>query len=430
MRRLLLLFSLAIVITASAALADDQTICAERQGERSITACTRSISSGQLDDNDLATMYALRGTTYRNSNDYDRAIADFTQTIQILQKFASADVVASAYVTRGNANLLKGGLESALADFRAALALDAKNEQASSGLKQIEVALSASRSPAPQKSIIPRISAPVTEGSIRGRSSELGIEFAAVGGASWCGTDVAIRLGAAKSTAFKGDPVDFQRMIGRIRAAVQTECPLVQVISFEGRINDRVVHVSEVSRLGRWRLVALDLATRRPLCQTSLANDPNCSKRVEAYLFAQMIMRGDSFAQVEMTTMLETDSSDHLVWTAGPVIGKLNLFDLNELDSNLTTSNQLADAIITNIEKACSAERNAPETDISTDRSDDIAYRQLRCRSDGSPLTQHFILVSPVDTAFQVFSIHAGDADVDAADRLAKSLLEAVKSAR
>jgi hypothetical protein len=143
-----------------------------------------------------------------------------------------------------------------------------------------------------------------------------------------------------------------------------------------------------------------------------------------------MIMRGDSFAQVEMTTMLETDSSDHLVWTAGPVIGKLNLFDLNELDSNLTTSNQLADAIITNIEKACSAERNAPETDISTDRSDDIAYRQLRCRSDGSPLTQHFILVSPVDTAFQVFSIHAGDADVDAADRLAKSLLEAVKSAR
>jgi len=144
MHRLLFLTLALLGTVATAFPADDQNTCAERQGEQSIAACTRVISSGQIEGNDLATIYALRGTTYRNSGDYEHAIADFTQTIELLQKSAPADVVASAYVTRASAYSLKDDLKSALADYRSALALDMRNEQAAEGIRRTEAALTAS----------------------------------------------------------------------------------------------------------------------------------------------------------------------------------------------------------------------------------------------------------------------------------------------
>ncbi len=64
--------------------------------------------------------YHHRGNVYLAQKNYDMAIADFTQAI------ALAPNDPSAYVGRGLASYFKGQRESADADFRAALALMAR----------------------------------------------------------------------------------------------------------------------------------------------------------------------------------------------------------------------------------------------------------------------------------------------------------------
>ena len=143
MRPWFLLAALLVATAAFAAAEDD--ICAARQGDTSVAACSRLISSGKLAGTDLATIYVLRATTYRNSGDYSRAIADFTQAIELLQKSATPDVVAAAYVARASAHSLNGDLESALADYRKALGTDSGNGQAIDGVKFTESAIAESK---------------------------------------------------------------------------------------------------------------------------------------------------------------------------------------------------------------------------------------------------------------------------------------------
>jgi tetratricopeptide (TPR) repeat protein len=123
--------------TSTTAVGDDQALCRERQGAASIAACTRLMSSNSTTGNERASLYALRGSAYRNERDYDRAIADFTEVIEILRSSASPDLVAAAYVTRATTYASNGSLQNALADYRNALALDSANAQAAEAIKQL-----------------------------------------------------------------------------------------------------------------------------------------------------------------------------------------------------------------------------------------------------------------------------------------------------
>jgi tetratricopeptide (TPR) repeat protein len=130
-----------LLIVTTAFASQDERKCAQRQDDQGIAACTRLISEGNLDQTDLATTYAMRGTAYLNRGKYDSAIADFTQVIQLLANNSSPELAASAYVTRGTTYLLKWNNALALADFRKALAINSNNEQAINGIKRMEVAI-------------------------------------------------------------------------------------------------------------------------------------------------------------------------------------------------------------------------------------------------------------------------------------------------
>lgn len=130
--------TVALLSIATAALADDQAVCAERQGQKSIAACTRLISGGRIDTSELTLVHVLRGTAYRGTGDYNRAIADFTQAIKLARQMNLMDILASSLVVRANAYSLQGDQNNALADYRAALVLDPKNEQASNGIGELQ----------------------------------------------------------------------------------------------------------------------------------------------------------------------------------------------------------------------------------------------------------------------------------------------------
>jgi hypothetical protein len=130
---------LAITLAFSfGAHAQDRELCSERDGTRSIEACSRAIASNQLTGKDLATIYVLRASIYRANRDYSHAIEDITRAIDLLTATASKDVVASAYVTRASIYMLSGDFTNALSDYHYALGLDASNIQAAHGLQDAQ----------------------------------------------------------------------------------------------------------------------------------------------------------------------------------------------------------------------------------------------------------------------------------------------------
>jgi lipoprotein NlpI len=91
-----------------------------RSGDHVIDECTRAIQSGQLAPKELIISYIYRGDGFIQAKDYDRAIADFNEAIQL--EPTSAD----AYDGRGTAHFAKGEIDEAIADDDEAIRLGPK----------------------------------------------------------------------------------------------------------------------------------------------------------------------------------------------------------------------------------------------------------------------------------------------------------------
>ena len=108
-------------VSVSRALADDADTCEKAtSADVAIVACTSAISSGRLQGHDLAAAYNNRGFAYMANGDYERAIDDYNQAIELDPKYAFA------YNDRGVAYYGKGDYDSAITDYNQAIQLDPK----------------------------------------------------------------------------------------------------------------------------------------------------------------------------------------------------------------------------------------------------------------------------------------------------------------
>jgi tetratricopeptide (TPR) repeat protein len=154
MRRLLsALAALAILCGVPCpAAADDWTDCKLSVPERRIAACTRIINRHDEGPTSIALAYTYRGNAYRNREDNERAIADFTKAMELDPNRASynrglvyaakgdhdlaiaeynealrlAPNDAVTYNSRGNAYNAKGDRDRAIGDYDEAIRLDSK----------------------------------------------------------------------------------------------------------------------------------------------------------------------------------------------------------------------------------------------------------------------------------------------------------------
>jgi len=143
-----LLTVLAVLLGSASALADMRSDCEKQDSQASIKACTELI---RLNSNDASAYYS-RGMVYFETEEYDRAIADFSKTMEIDARHADAlnqrglayrsrgeldraiadysrlieiePQHADAYNNRGNAYGAKGDYERAIADYSRAMELD------------------------------------------------------------------------------------------------------------------------------------------------------------------------------------------------------------------------------------------------------------------------------------------------------------------
>jgi tetratricopeptide (TPR) repeat protein len=113
--------AVASVLIIKAIRPDDKSAesCFQQQGEAAIAACTQAIGSGRFSGGELAGIYDNRAIELRESGEFDRAIADYSEALRI------DDALTGAYTGRGLAYEGKAELEKAKADYRRALTLQA-----------------------------------------------------------------------------------------------------------------------------------------------------------------------------------------------------------------------------------------------------------------------------------------------------------------
>ncbi|MGI9385732.1 MAG: tetratricopeptide repeat protein [Methyloligellaceae bacterium] len=144
---------LALPLAGEAAAADDWRACLSSDSDQAIAGCTRVIGARRVRRSNLSAAHYNRGLAYRDKRIYDKAIADFSESIRIDPKNAKAhyqrgnihadlgdslDLAIAdydlairidprfvfAYNARGLAHEAKGDLARAAADYRSALELD------------------------------------------------------------------------------------------------------------------------------------------------------------------------------------------------------------------------------------------------------------------------------------------------------------------
>ncbi|MEQ1697079.1 MAG: tetratricopeptide repeat protein [Hyphomicrobiaceae bacterium] len=82
-------------------------------------------------DPTFAEAYIGRGTAYVAKGEFERGIREYTRSLEIRKR-------VEAYYGRGRAYHKKGDKGKAVADYRAALALDPKHQMSIDNLKQLE----------------------------------------------------------------------------------------------------------------------------------------------------------------------------------------------------------------------------------------------------------------------------------------------------
>ena len=82
-----------------------------------IVACTRNIQSGRFTGPNLAVAFSNRGLAYKRKNQWDRAIADYSEAIRLKPDDAKV------FNNRGNAYYFNGQLDRAIEDYNDAIRL-------------------------------------------------------------------------------------------------------------------------------------------------------------------------------------------------------------------------------------------------------------------------------------------------------------------
>src|SRR5262245_44647381 len=107
----LALLPIAGSVPAHAGMKQDLADCTAADRATSAAACTRVMNSGRLPNEQFYLGHYNGGWSYLNSNDYDKALADFDKSIKFLSSYADT------YFSRALVQHERGEREKSLADL-------------------------------------------------------------------------------------------------------------------------------------------------------------------------------------------------------------------------------------------------------------------------------------------------------------------------
>jgi hypothetical protein len=263
---------------------------------------------------------------------------------------------------------------------------------------------------------------------VRGQSRDLGITFELAGDSDWCNATVVVELSADKPSVYQPDGIPFVKMIGRIRAIIDGQCPKLERILYVGFAKDRKVFAAEMTKLTAWRrVIGLDPETETPACKP--AGDA-CDRRIAAYVKVAQVMSGPFFADVELTSVMENGDDLDVGWTSNRAFGALKLSRRSEHQGRYSDSAAFADASRTGLEEACEKDGGRPLQLQGPDYGSVLAFRSVLCQRPGKPSRLNIVVITSEGDWFYLFSLWGEEPNMAPANTMASRIAEALNAAR
>jgi hypothetical protein len=263
---------------------------------------------------------------------------------------------------------------------------------------------------------------------VRGQSRELGISFELAGESDWCNPTVVVELSSDKASVYQPEGVPFLKMMGRIRAIINDQCPKVERIVYAGFTRDRKVFAVEMTKLTGWRrVISLDPETETPACRQP---GDACDRQVAAYVKLTQIMNGPFFADVELTSVMENRNDLDAGWTSKQAFGALKLSRRSEHKGRYADSAAFADANKGGIEEACKEEGGRTVQLQGPDYGNVLAFRSVLCQRPGKPSRLNIVVVTSEGEWFYLFSFWGEEPNMAPANTMATRVAEALNAAR
>jgi hypothetical protein len=219
----------------------------------------------------------------------------------------------------------------------------------------------------------------------RGESHELGIEFAVRGAALWCGPNVRVDLLSKRRSAFNLEGEAFAKMLARLRAVVQSECPQVERIRFEAKEpNDKILFF-ELTRLGQWQRIMRLTTNGVPECGGSA----RCERKATTYAIAHRLLRGELFQNF----VIVPADVDHTTWRVGDIFGRIAILDLPTPPAAEINRDQIALQLSTAIATTCTQSGGTPEQLEAPLEKARTTLQVVRCKSASDAVSQALFLI-------------------------------------
>lgn len=274
------------------------------------------------------------------------------------------------------------------------------------------------------------LSAPAAE-PVRGQSRELGIKFELAGNADWCNPTVVVELSSDNASVYQPESAPLLKMIGRIRAIINDQCPKVERILYVGFAGDQKVFAAEMTKLTRWRrVISLDPEIETPACKATGQKADACDRRVAGYVKVMQLMSGPFFADIELTSVMEERVDLDVGWGANHAFGALKLSRRSELKDRYADSAAFADANRGGLEEACKEDGGQPTQIQGPDYGNALAFRSVLCPRPGKPSRLNIVLVASEGDWFYLFSLWGEEPNMAAANTMATQLAEALNAAK
>jgi tetratricopeptide (TPR) repeat protein len=119
--------TLAVWFASPAYAQGDPMKCGARapiEPDERIVGCTVMIEAGTAAKITLASAYRFRAREYLKTRDFDHAITDYSQVLQLYPQDRFA------YISRGDANFWKQNFDQAISDYNQAIGIDPKDGRA------------------------------------------------------------------------------------------------------------------------------------------------------------------------------------------------------------------------------------------------------------------------------------------------------------
>lgn len=110
--------------------ADDRETCIKELFDVAIAACGSAIASDTYRGRDLAILFFNRGLEYDKMSDYDRAVSDYNEAIQLDPIKGGSDIIGDGFNNRCNSYRKKGEYDRAMADCNQAIRFNPKHPRA------------------------------------------------------------------------------------------------------------------------------------------------------------------------------------------------------------------------------------------------------------------------------------------------------------